>query len=77
METAPKAGTWILLVGGESSDEEGGSRVVVGQWSDDLYGHKTEPRWMFAWYDGGYYGEYDAPTHWMPLPAPPEVPHAD
>ena len=73
IETAPMDGTWILLAGGICSGEEDDEpeRVVSGQFSHRLNGETTRGRWMFACYDGGYYGEYDDPTHWMPLPKSP------
>ena len=76
IDTAPRDGTWVLLAGGECRDEEGDNdrRVVSGQWTDDLNGRKRDWHWQFAWYDGGYFGQYDAPTHWMPLPVHPITP---
>ena len=67
IETAPKDGTWILLSGGNIDyGWDNGERppAVVGQYV--LFHRKGS--WQFAWYDGGYYGEYENPTHWMPLP---------
>jgi hypothetical protein len=70
IETAPKDGTWLLLAGGKCEGDEGDEgRIVSGQWAGG-----TDPRWQFAWYDSGYYGEYSDPSHWMPLPAPPASP---
>lgn len=67
IETAPKDGTWVLLSGGliDYGWEHGATKPssVVGQWNDDA------SCWQFAWYDGGYYGEYENPTKWQPLPA--------
>jgi hypothetical protein len=74
IETAPKDGTWVLLSGGGIDYGWGGGTIptaVVGQYTDYLNGGTKKPHWQFAWYDGGYYGEYLEPTHWMPLPAPP------
>lgn len=73
IETAPRDGTWILLAGGECSDDSGGTeqrRVVTGQWTNYRNGctGKQYERWQFAWHDGGYDGEYKQPTHWMPVP---------
>jgi len=73
--TAPRDGTWVLLAGGECDyDEESDAktRPVVGQWSNYRNGSQIGWHWQFAWYDGGYYGEYENPTHWMPLPAQPQ-----
>jgi len=77
IETAPKDGTWVLLSGGAVEyDWDGKTKpaMVVGQythWRDGVTAE--EGWWQFAWYDGGFYGEYEAPTHWQPLPAPPDA----
>ena len=69
IETAPRDGTWVLLAGGSIEygwDGDSAPAVVAGQCV------RPDPEcWQFAWYDGGYYGEYENPTHWMPLPEPP------
>jgi hypothetical protein len=75
--TAPKDGTWILLAGGMCDDEsDNQERIASGQWTnyrnnatDEKYG-----RWQFSWNDGGCAGEYEYPTHWMPLPTAPKEP---
>lgn len=71
IETAPKDGTWIIVFGGYAADDDADRTFAIVQWSNYLNCGKTYPRWMFAWYDGGYYGRYYDPTHWMPLPPPP------
>ena len=77
IETAPKDGTWILVWGGEATDERDDRNDkaershAVAQWTTYLNGRHHEGHWQFAWYDGGFYGYYDKPTHWMLLPAPP------
>lgn len=78
IETAPKDGRWILLTGGHMDDGwdiADHPLVVAGQWTDYLNGYDGEKyaRWQFAWYDGGYYGTYIRPTHWMLLPEPPDA----
>ena len=79
IETAPRDGTWVRLAGGEcefneESDNKG--REVTGRWTTEF----NQPCWQFAYYDGGYYGEYENPTHWQPLASPPPItpspPHA-
>jgi hypothetical protein len=79
IETAPTDGMWVLLAGGKIGygwwDEPKSPPVVVGQFThirNDEY--KEDGWWHFAWYDGGFYGEYESPTHWMPIPEPPEAP---
>jgi hypothetical protein len=69
--TAPKDGTWVLVYGGGTDDEEVTRAIAVAQYTDYLNGGKTEWHWQFAWYDGGYYGQFEEPTHWMPLPEAP------
>ena len=71
IETAPKDGTWVLLSGGDCGQESDDPSCVSGQWTTYLNGGQCEGHWQFAWFDGGYYGWYDDPTHWMPLPNPP------
>jgi hypothetical protein len=76
IETAPRDGTWVLLAGGRCQDESGGQderRVVSAQWTNHLNGRTGAEyeRWQFAWHDGGYDGDYENPTHWQPMPAPP------
>lgn len=59
IETAPKDGSAILLYGGPLQ--------VVGSWKEFVGGRG-------AWF-GFYDGEpcIENPTHWMPLPAPPNA----
>lgn len=75
IETAPKDGSWILLCGGSINYGwvgDGEPSCVSGQWTTWLNGATASGHWQFAWYDGGFYGEYENPTHWAPLPPPPE-----
>tara|TARA_R110000868_G_scaffold99334_1_gene273432 strand:+ start:1300 stop:1947 length:648 start_codon:yes stop_codon:yes gene_type:complete len=74
IETAPKDGTWILVGGGETDDEEEARGIAVASWTRELNGSVGDryARWQFAVYDGGHYGNYINPTHWMPLPQPPQ-----
>lgn len=75
IETAPLDGTWVLLCGGTTTEEDvdryeegikakDTKRPVTAFWRGD--------EWCFAFWDGSWYSRYDRPTHWMPLPPPPE-----
>lgn len=67
IETAPKvAGAEILIV------RRG--RVTIGWWDEDKYGKKPIPFWNGhdAWHER-LWAKRTPPTHWMPLPAPPQA----
>lgn len=69
MDTAPRDGTWVQLTGGKIDygwDDTPKPPIVVAQWV--RVNATDETRWQFAWYDSGYYGEYENPTNWRPLP---------
>jgi hypothetical protein len=60
IETAPMNGTDVLLY------EKGSLRAVMGYWYED-----PNNRGLSSWWVEG--GQCTAsPTHWMPLPNPPE-----
>lgn len=81
MDTAPRDGTWVLLTGGNIRygwDGDDQPAVVAAQYSTWLNGRSLdEGRWQFAWYDGGYYGAYEDPAMWMPLPVKAAEPAAE
>ncbi len=73
IDSAPKDGTWILVLG-DIQDEGEGRTIAVAQYTEYLNGRKTRWHWQFAWYDGGYHGWVENVSHWMPLPSPPTSP---
>lgn len=62
IDTAPKDGTEILLY----YDQEGFMGCVQGWWFSSP--KEINDGWEFEW---GFIGD-PGPTHWMPLPEPPE-----
>jgi hypothetical protein len=84
IETAPRDGTWVLLAGGEcefNEESDNRGRVVTAQWTTEYRSKAGDRRiddfgrWEFAYYDSGFYGEYENPTFWQPLPSPPNTPN--
>lgn len=87
IETAPKDGTTVLLYCPQGDGSPGSThRVTVGEWCSDP-GGTTEYRdaqgryigqddrdgfegWV-SW-DGGFSEDTMMPTHWQPLPPPPQ-----
>lgn len=78
IETAPKDGTWVLLWGGQTNEEqyptpllaeEDKHRPIVGRWM----GRNTdcgEPGfWEFGFNDGWWGHEYKNPQFWTSLAA--------
>ncbi len=69
--TAPKDGSFVLLCGGETAEDDYldvlvdlKHRLVVGMWESD--------GWVFSYWDGKWRSEYLEPKYWMPLPSAPE-----
>jgi len=65
IETAPKDGTEILVWRKPIR--------VVAQWVKKDQSFGVEDSWTFLTEAEGYDSDY-RPTHWMPLPLPPEEP---
>jgi len=79
IETAPRDGTWVMLSGGETTegdypDELGEERKrpVIAKWERDLDDRFIDDGWVFCYWDGDWRDGYLHPTHWRPLPNPPE-----
>jgi hypothetical protein len=72
IESAPKDGTWFLAWSGTIFQ---GGLVTKAKWDADLTAKKPRPMWTYAesWI-GRHHMKLHQPTHWMPLPAPPEAP---
>lgn len=77
IETAPKDGTQILLYCNYYSS----SNIEIGSFrNDDNDKEGEEKGWFDNSYDDfscGYASTPLAPTHWMPLPDPPQLDEAD
>lgn len=72
IDTAPKDGTVILLAGGTWGDDElaDAPRVMAARWYKTNRGNYC---WNACEAEAGYsIFPYKNPTHWMPLPEPPE-----
>lgn len=83
IDTAPKDGSWILLLHGETIP--GVPLVEVASFGDGLSAEELGYR-EFAKYgawviwnasDNWYLVDVAEPTHWMPLPPPPRAAEAE
>lgn len=64
IETAPRDGTAILVTDGQTQ------RVA---WTQHPAEHGNVAAWTYYITRSGAYVVIMNPTHWMPLPSPPEV----
>jgi hypothetical protein len=64
IETAPRDGTQILLVGGDKE-------VFMGYWAWNGVGRFTDSVRGWVGHELGYVQDHDL-IGWMPLPEPPE-----
>lgn len=73
IETAPKDGTSVLIIGAAWREP------VISRWYVHYLHGKPDPRRPPEWEQQdmcGGFGSYNGPihpTHWMPLPEPPET----
>lgn len=76
--TAPRDGTVILGWFPYYASTEEGGQVFVMRWNDEHYVDAPRPYFEAS---GWVWGKRDQrkkqPTHWQPLPAPPEADHAE
>jgi hypothetical protein len=74
IETAPRDGTKILVCGGILQDAIHGDKTPLDSWALVFWEKSLEGGdWLVA-HSYYYYPVILNPTHWMPLPAPPEEP---
>ena len=83
IETAPRDGSWILLLGGHPDklhdniefDYENDQTLVFESVQSCVvaFWNEAETSWRYTSYDSGVYGLWFNPTHWMPLPQPPQT----
>ena len=68
IETAPRDGTWVLLADPDLCDEHGVLLPVPAEFRPEVTGWGSpDGEWM------DLHGcRVITPTHWMPLPEPPE-----
>lgn len=65
IETAPRDGFVLLWLPGRV-------RCAVGQWDNDKFSKRPRPFWN--WHTSREECRVFSPTHWMPLPPPPQEP---
>ena len=64
IETAPKDGTRVLVFCHWGVD--------IAQWNQDSYIRKPKPYWSYRRSSSKGADRRFPPTHWMPLPEPPQ-----
>lgn len=69
IETAPKDGTAILVY----PATWGSQSASIATWNDDRQSKKPRPFWSRQDSISITLSRDKPPTHWMPLPAPPET----
>ena len=72
IETAPNDGTLILLSGGKDSWGSKLRRAYIGKRGRTKTINGYDEFWLIEDYDSRYGCRTVHPTHWMPLPEPPE-----
>lgn len=79
ISTAPQDGTWVLLCGGATDEDDyrdevgtrGLYRAVTAMWIPE---HDfSEEGWAVSYWDGDWRTYYKGGTHWMPIPEFPKV----
>ena len=70
IETAPKDGTRIVAIG-KTKNGHSHLRATITRWHEMAEAPVYGVGWEYA--APGYCDLFE-PTHWMPLPAPPETP---
>ena len=75
IETAPKDGTKVLVYVPSDSIYPTAAQYVSPEYFEREYGDRDymEAGWRWAFgYPSDFHEEVVEPTHWMPLPPPPE-----
>jgi uncharacterized protein DUF551 len=73
IETAPKDGTVLLLYGGEDDNAGHVGEKYQTFCRSPCRGMWDGNEWLMALAEAGYVGVCrNNPTHWMPLPEPPQ-----
>lgn len=69
IETAPRDGTRVLLFRHGPNNQ-----IVCGWWNTDCYAKRPRSYWShdFERICGTIDARQNPPTHWMPLPEPPQ-----
>lgn len=68
IKTAPRDGTWFWAFYPKKCPNCYQDQWKTARWVDDFF-HEGYP----AFLDAAEHEEFDQPTHWMPLPAPPST----
>jgi hypothetical protein len=67
IDTAPKDGSWVLLRGGHTTEDDYSREGVRVDRPVTAFWDEARKSWAFCYWDGAWRENYENPTHWRSL----------